>query len=96
MQCSNPRFEADPESVPMPGCLALVDRRVIARRLDADDILVEIDPHLCECAEVHLTWSCRKEMNPELPHTELQATMEDWIRERMLPDHEAHTGGGST
>lgn len=69
--------------------LAAVDRRVIARRVDTDDILIEIN-HLCECAEVHLTWSGKTEMNPVLPHTELQATLEDWVTERMLPDHKKY------
>jgi hypothetical protein len=73
--------------------LAAVDRRVIARRVDTDDILIEIDPHLCECAQVHLTWSGKTEMHPEVPHTEIQATLQDWVAERMLPDHAAYAGG---
>jgi len=66
--------------------LATTDRRVIARRVDTDDILIEIS-HLCECAEVHLTWSGKTEMSRDLPHTELQVTLEDWVKECMLPDH---------
>jgi hypothetical protein len=30
--------------------LAALDRRVIARRVDSNDILIEVGPHLCECA----------------------------------------------
>ena len=67
--------------------LAALDREVIARRIDTDDILVAISPHLCECAQVHLTWSGKTEMNPEVPSMELQATFQDWVQERMLPDH---------
>jgi hypothetical protein len=26
-------------------------------------------------------------MNSEVSHTELQATLQDWVTERMLPDH---------
>ena len=72
--------------------LAALDREVIARRIDTDDILVAINPHLCECAQVHLTWSGKIEMNPEVPTVELQATLQDWVQERMLPDHETYTG----
>jgi len=71
--------------------LASLDREVVARRTDTDDILVAINPHLCECAQVHLTWSGKTEMNPEVPSMELQATFQDWVRERMLPDHKAYT-----
>jgi hypothetical protein len=70
--------------------LASVDRKVIARRVDSNDVLVEIQPHLCQCAQVRLTWSGRTEMNPEIPHTELQATFDDWIAERMVPDRAAY------
>ena len=76
--------------------LAAVDRKVIARRVDTDDVLIEIGPHLCECAQVHLTWSRKTEMNPEVPHTELQATLQDWVAERMLPDHASYAGGGGS
>ncbi len=71
--------------------LAALDREVVARRIDTDDILIAINPHLCECAQVHLTWSGKTEMNPEVPSMELQATFQDWVQERMLPDHKAFT-----
>jgi len=74
--------------------LASLDRRVVARRIDTGDILVAIDPHLCECAQVRLTWSGRTEMNPEVPKMDLEATFDDWIQNRMLPDHEAYKAGG--
>jgi len=71
--------------------LAALDRDVVACRIDTDDILVAINPHLCECAQVHLTWSGKTEMNPEVPRMELHATFQDWVQERMLPDHKAFT-----
>jgi hypothetical protein len=70
--------------------LASLDLEVLARRVDTSDILVGINPHLCECAQVQLTWSGKTEMNPELPKMELEATFQDWIQNRMLPDHEAY------
>jgi hypothetical protein len=71
--------------------LASLDREVVAHRTDTDDILVAINPNLCECAQVRLTWSGKTEMNPEVPNMELQATFQDWVQERMLPDHKAYT-----
>jgi hypothetical protein len=71
--------------------LASLDREVLARRSDTADILVAINPHLCECAQVQLTWSGKTEMNPEVPRMELEATFEDWVRSKMVPDHEAYS-----
>ena len=73
--------------------LASLDREVVARRTDTDDILVAINPHLCECAQVRLAWSGKTEMNPEVPKMELEATFQDWIQNRMLPDHKARRIG---
>ena len=73
--------------------LATLDREVVARRSDTHDILVVIDPHLCECAQVRLTWSGKTEMKPGLPQMELEATFQDWVQNRMLPDHEAYRMG---
>ena len=70
--------------------LASLDCEVVARRTDTNDILVAINPHLCECAQVQLTWSGKTEMNPEVPKIELEATFQDWIQNRMLRDHEAY------
>jgi hypothetical protein len=67
--------------------LATVDCCPVARRLDSDHVLFAIDPHLCECAVIHLTWSGRVEMDPRYPAFELYATFDDWIQERMVPDH---------
>jgi hypothetical protein len=69
--------------------LASLDREVVARRTATNDILVAINPHLCECAQVQLTWSGKTELNPEVPKMELEATFQDWVQNRMLPDHEA-------
>ena len=73
--------------------LASLDLEVVARRIDTHDILVAINPHLCECAQVQLTWSGKTEMNPEVPKMELEATFQDWVQNRMLPDHRAYRAG---
>ena len=73
--------------------LSVVDRRAVARRIDSDDILIELDPHLCECAVVHLTWSGRTEMQPGFPQTELFTTFSDFVEERMMVDHQSYVGG---
>lgn len=73
--------------------LASLDREVVARRIDTHDILVAINPHLCECAQVSFTWSGKTEMNPEVPKMELEATFQDWVQNRMLPDHRAYRTG---
>ena len=73
--------------------LASLDREVVVRRTDTNDILVAINPHLCECAQVRLARSGKTEMNPEVPRIELEATFQDWIQNRMLPDHAAHRIG---
>lgn len=67
--------------------LATLDRRVLARRMETNEILVEISPHACECAVVSLTWSSRVEMDNQRPHTKLYPTLVDWITDRMIPDH---------
>ena len=70
--------------------LATVDCLAVARRIDSDDVLFEITPHLCECAVVRLTWSEQVEMQPETPAFEIFATFDDWVQERMLPDYEIY------
>ena len=70
--------------------LATVDCLAVARRIDLDEVLFELDPHLCECAVIRLTWSGRVEMQPGIPVFEIFATFDDWVRERMLPDYEVY------
>jgi hypothetical protein len=71
--------------------LAAVDCCAIARRVDSDDVLFALSPNLCECAVIHLMWSVRVEMDPRYPAYELHATFDDWVQERMVPDHNEHS-----
>ena len=71
--------------------LAAVDCCAVARRVDSDDVLFALNPNLCECAVIHLTWSGRVEMDPRYPAYELHATFDDWVQERMVPDHNEYS-----
>jgi hypothetical protein len=59
----------------------------IARRNDSDDVLFEVDSPDFRFAVVHLTCTGESEHDPRWPGTELFATFEDWIKNRMDPDH---------
>ncbi|MET4151949.1 hypothetical protein BjapCC829_36505 [Bradyrhizobium barranii] len=50
--------------------------KVFARRDDRDDILVSLEDG--RVAEVHLTWSGRKEAHPSWPRTAIFASMVKW------------------
>lgn len=88
-----------PLSQPAPGRLAdeiapghvLEGKRVrmIARRVDTDDVLYEVMTEPPSFAVVHLTWSDRRQTNPQFPWTTLYDSM-DRFREAMLRDAEAY------
>lgn len=63
----------------------------VARRQDCDDVLFSIAGSSTSYAVVHLTWSGKKEIDPKWPSTELFATIEDWEKQCMIPDHEEFT-----
>lgn len=59
--------------------------RAIARSVQADDVLVQLDDgRVCE---VHLTWSRSAERTP-WPQHRMFSTLKDWVREVMIPEHE--------
>lgn len=72
--------------------LAALEWRVIARRTDSGELLVELGNHLHECAVVRPTGSGRTEMDPGLPAVVWFASFVDWVRQRMMPDHVAFKG----
>jgi|SRR5579871_5896879 len=57
--------------------------RVIAERLDRDDVLVEIEGGQKPLAVVHLTW--HKETDPRWPSTRLFDSWEQWAQDEMRP-----------
>jgi hypothetical protein len=62
----------------------------IAQRTDSDDVLYAIEggDEPSRFAVVHLTWSGEPETNSTWPHTEFYASIEEWSRRRMIPDHQ--------
>src|SRR5262245_12630810 len=62
----------------------------IARRADQDDVLFMLGDG--RVAEVHLTWLGRPEDVPRWPGTSIHASIEAWIEQRMMPDHEEFRG----
>ena len=67
--------------------------KVIARREDQDDVLVALGDG--RVAEVHLTWSQKREVNPAWPGTKIFASIEEWRERKMKPAHEDWVASGS-
>lgn len=65
--------------------------RAIAARIDQDDALFELSGHEKHLAVVHLTWGERSEHNSKYPRVQFFAGWDDWIREKLIPDHEAYS-----
>jgi hypothetical protein len=61
----------------------------IAQRGDCDDVLFGIDSSGFGYAVVHLSWTGQRESDPRWPDTHFFATLQDWIENRMKPDHSA-------
>jgi hypothetical protein len=53
--------------------------KVLARRDDRDDVLVSLEDG--RAAEVHLTWSGKKEAHPNWPRTVIFESMGKWRTE---------------
>jgi hypothetical protein len=59
--------------------------RAIARSVQSGNTLFQLDDgRVCD---VHLTWSRSAERNP-WPQHRVFSTLDDWVREVMIPDHE--------
>lgn len=69
--------------------------RAIAQRTDSDDVLfaVEHEDGMPQYAVVHLTWSGEPARDPRWPSTECYSSLEEWMRDRMMPDHAQFTDG---
>ncbi|HWQ45987.1 MAG TPA: hypothetical protein VN376_03925 [Longilinea sp.] len=63
----------------------------IARRKDDDDVLFLLPEHQPPLAVVHLTW--HREVKADWPFTTFYASIEDFIEQRMKPDHYTHAAG---
>jgi len=58
----------------------------LARRCDQDDVLFELSDS--RVAEVHLTWGCKPERDPQFPRTTIFSSATVWAEEKMRPLHE--------
>ena len=56
--------------------------RAVAQRIDADDVLFEVDSPDFRYAVVHLNWTGEPERDPQWPQTETFATFQDWADNR--------------
>ncbi|QKZ13796.1 hypothetical protein [Spirosoma sp. KUDC1026] len=61
---------------------------VIGRSLQADDYLFRMIENDVEYCMVHLTWSGRKESNPDFPRVTFFKTWETFVEKVMKPLHE--------
>ncbi|SDP22661.1 hypothetical protein SAMN04487897_1512 [Paenibacillus sp. yr247] len=64
-----------------------VPLRVIARRLDRDDLLFMFEGST-KVVQVHLTWKGKSEDDPNWPKTKVFAIIQDWMNQIMIPDSE--------
>ena len=60
----------------------------MGRRYDKDDFLFLIDDSDFSFAVVHLTFSRKRENNPNFPTTKVFKNLDDWTENCMMPDHE--------
>lgn len=58
---------------------------LIARRGDMDEALFHLSGG--RVAEVHLTWSPSKELDPRWPTTAIYASLDTWVEQCMVPLH---------
>ncbi len=70
--------------------------RAIAQRIDSDAVLFEIAGESKAYAVVHLTWSGEPEKDSRWPDTKLFPSLDEWVRDGMVPDHREYTGDGAS
>ncbi len=61
--------------------------KALGRRYDCDDVLFQVIDSEFSYAVVHLTFSMKVEGNLNYPRTKEYKDLDDWLNERMLPDH---------
>ena len=70
-------------------------KAIAVARGDWDDVLFYLPDYSSPLAVVHLTW--QKEPTPEFPFTLFYSSIEDFVENRMKPDHKEYvelTGEG--
>lgn len=76
------------EDLPSKHVLQGLKMKAVARRVDRDDVLFEIEGREMSLAVVHMTW--RKETDSNWPDTQFFENWEQWVRHAMLPDHDEY------
>ena len=70
-------------------------KAIAVARGEGDDVLFHLPDHSPPLAVVHLTWS--KESTPDFPYTVFYSSLEDFVEQRLKPDHKEYlemTGEG--
>ena len=62
----------------------------LARRIDRDDVLFQLNEGTRNLVSVHLTYSGKKEENPQYPQIEEFASLDEWTTYAMMKDHEEY------
>jgi hypothetical protein len=63
-----------------------LDVAVVGHHGDTDDYLFELATGPDALAVVRLTWSGKREKDPNSPKTEFFSSWSDWVQRRLLPD----------
>ena len=64
--------------------------KVIGRRQDNDDVLIELEDERFRFAVVHLTWAKQANENRMFPRTQLFTSWIDVYNNRIVADHEEY------
>jgi hypothetical protein len=67
--------------------LFAIQAKAVAKTANRDDVLFELSDHAKPLAAVHLTWSKKAQADSRWPTVQLFASWDDWVRERLIPDH---------
>lgn len=94
---TEPGAEIELERELSPGHPLFAVRAIaVGRRYDGDDVLFHLPAHPRPLAVVHLTRTGKREPAPEWPWTEFYSSWEEWIEQRMKPDHLEHSATGDS
>jgi hypothetical protein len=69
-------------SWPRPHALQIA----VARATNKDDVLFWLPDGPAGFAEVHLTWTGKRESRPEWPRTRLFSSFEDWVERGLIAE----------
>ena len=76
------------KEIPFGHVLSQATFEAVAMSEMCDDVLFITDSRLGPLANVHLTWSGRRDKHHAFPSTEFYSSWEDFRNREMLPTHE--------